>query len=122
MTTITLEVPDELAGKLDLLRGRLPGILPELLDLLAPDNGKTVPSLRYQVFTEMIDFLASGPTPEQIVEHKVSPQVQERLSELLEKNREDSLSDDENAELDSYELVDHVMSLLKIRARMSANA
>jgi hypothetical protein len=38
MTTITLEVPDELAGKLDVLRDRLPDLLSEVLMLLAPNH------------------------------------------------------------------------------------
>lgn len=117
MTSITLEVPDDLAARLDQLRDRLPDLLPEVLTLLASDNGRTtVPSMRYRVFEEMIDFLASSPTSEQIIAHKVSARAQERLAELLEKNREEGLSEAENAELDVYEQVDYVMSLLKARA------
>ena len=121
MTTITLEVPDELAAALNQLRDRLPDLLPEVLTLLSADNGTTiVPSMRYRVFEEMIDFLASGPTPEQIAAYKISTNAQERLAELLEKNREEGLSEVENAELDVYEQVDYVMSLLMARARLAA--
>lgn len=69
------------------------------------------------VFEEMIDFLASGPTPEQIVAFKISPTAQGRLDELLDKNREDGLTDDELAELNGYEQVHFVLLLLKARAR-----
>ena len=70
----------------------------------------------------MIDFLVKGPTTEQIIAHKVSAPVQERLAELLEKNREEELSEAENAELDAFEHIDHFMSLLKARARCIARA
>src|SRR6185295_12099961 len=50
-----------------------------------------------QVFDEMIGFLASGPTREQIVAYKISDAAQTRLRELLDKNREDGLSEDESA-------------------------
>ncbi len=86
--------------------------------LSASDSGtRIVPSLRHRVFEEMLDFLASGPSSEQIIAHKVSPPVQERLRELLDKNREEGLNEAEDAELDAFEFADNFMSLLKIRAR-----
>src|SRR4029077_8772402 len=89
MTSITLEVPDELAARLDQLRDRLPDLLSEALMLSASGNGTTTASsLRYPVLEEMIDFLCSGPTLEQIINYKVSARTQERLAELLDKNRE----------------------------------
>ncbi len=69
------------------------------------------------VFNEMIEFLAGGPTPQQIVAFKVSPATQARLDDLLDKNREDGLSEDEAAELDAYGQVNFVLLLLKARAR-----
>jgi hypothetical protein len=117
MTTITVEVPDHLATKIDAMRDRLPDLLSEVLMLSAPDNGtKAVPSMRYQVFEEMIEFLATGPTTEQIIAHKVSVHTQDRLRELLDKNREEGLTEAENAELDAFEFVDDLMSLIKARA------
>ncbi|HLG18117.1 MAG TPA: hypothetical protein VJH03_26990 [Blastocatellia bacterium] len=124
MTTITLEVPDELAARLDRLGDRLPDLFPELLDLLSWQKGATVPSLaehslRHPVFDEIIDFLASGPTREQIIAFKASEAAQRRLAELLDKNREEGLTEAESAELDVYEQVDHVMSSLKARALLA---
>ena len=124
MTAITLELPDELAAKLNRLGDRLPDLFPEVLELLSWEKGATVPSLAehslgYQVFEEIIDFLASGPTREQIIEFKASAASQRRLAELLEKNREEALTEAESAELDVYEQVDYVMSLLKARALLA---
>ena len=117
MVTITLEVPDGLAAKIDQFRDRLPELLSEVLMLAAPYNRtKAVPSMRYQFVEEMIDFLATGPTTEQIIAHKVSDHSQDRLRELLDKNREEGLTEAENAELDAFEFVDDLMSLIKARA------
>ena len=123
MTTVTVEVPDHLATKIDAMRDRLPDLLSEAMMLSASDSGtSTATSLRYPVLEEMIDFLCSSPTLEQIISFKVSARAQERLAELLDQNREEGLSVVENAELDAYEHVDYVMSLLKARARLAARA
>ena len=74
--------------------------------------------MTYPAFKEMMDFLVSGPAPEQIVAFKISPATQDRLEELLDKNREDSLTDDETTELDVYEQVNHLLILLKAHARL----
>ena len=119
MSTITLEVSDELAARLMPLRDQLPRLLAMALDLLPAGLplAASAAEAAHPAFREMIDFLASGPTPEQIVGFKISPAVQARLEELLDKNREDGLTDDQAAELDVYEQVNHVLVLLKARAR-----
>ena len=119
MTTITLEVPDELAARLMPLRERLPELLSMTLELFPAELPLAMPTSEtiHPAFEEMIDFLAGGPTPEQIAGFKVSPATQARLEELLDKNREDGLTDDEAAELDVYEQINFVLLLLKARAR-----
>ncbi len=59
---------------------------------------------------EMLDFLAGGPTPEQIIAFKLSPATQARLEELLDKNREAELTNEETAELDVYKQITLPMS------------
>ncbi|HEY9703118.1 MAG TPA: hypothetical protein V6C58_11765 [Allocoleopsis sp.] len=68
------------------------------------------------IYQEVIDFLITSPTPEEITNFKVSSSGQERLQILLEKNRESLLTSEEMAELDIYEQLEHLMILLKIRA------
>jgi hypothetical protein len=121
MTTITLEVPDELAARLQPLRDRLPELLTQVLDSWPVEKTLKVTgsAVTYPVFQEIISFLASGPTPEQIILHQASPTMQERLGELLDKNREAELTEAESAELDAFELVNDVMILLKARARLA---
>lgn len=66
---------------------------------------------------EALDFLASSPTPEQIIAFSPSEALQERSRYLLERNRDSTLTDDERAELDELARLNHFMSMLKIRAR-----
>lgn len=69
------------------------------------------------LFDEILDFLASTPTPEQIITFEPPEKLQKRLSELLEKNRHDELSDDDEAELDEFLRMNRFISRLKLRAR-----
>jgi len=121
MTTITLQVPDDLAARLSPMRDQLPRLLAAALDLF-PDLPLAVPSsdIVHPAFAEMIDFLASSPTPAQISAFKISPAAQARLEDLLDQNREDHLTADETAELDVYSQVNHILLLLKARARTAS--
>lgn len=69
------------------------------------------------VFAEIVEFLSSYPTADQILAFKISPQSQTRLAELLEKNREEGLTGGEKAELDWYEHIHDIMTRLKAQAR-----
>jgi hypothetical protein len=69
------------------------------------------------LFDEVLDLLASTPTPEQIIEFSPSEALQQRAHDLLEKNREEGLSAEEQAELEEFSRLNHFMSMLKIRAR-----
>ena len=119
MTTITLEVPDNLAARIRTLGEDLTDLLFSALESHPSD--KAAPALKmaatHPVYREMMDFLASSPTSKQIAAFKVSPSAQERVEELLGKNRESSLTDEEAVELDVYELIEHSMIRLKAQAR-----
>jgi hypothetical protein len=122
MTTITLEVPDELAAQVAALRGRLPDLLARALKSEPVEkkdraDGAEAPAPLYR---EVIDFLATNPSPEQIIAFKISPAAQERLEELLDKNREEGLTADEAAELDAYLQARDLMVFLKANARPDA--
>lgn len=69
------------------------------------------------VFAEVYEFLVSKPTPEQIVAFHTSESTQQRVRELLDANRDDRLTLEEQAELDEFEQVNHFVSMLKIYAR-----
>jgi hypothetical protein len=61
------------------------------------------------------------PTPQDIIAFKVSSEAQDRLSALLDKNCEGTLTEAEVAELDVYEQLEHLMILMKARALASVD-
>ncbi len=65
---------------------------------------------------EVLDFLVTGPTPEQIIAFHASEQAQEQLRLLLERNRNGTLTERERAELEEMSRVDHFFTLIKARA------
>ena len=111
MTTITLEVPDELAIRLHPLRKRLT----DFLTSLVKDSFHAPPSSHPA--DEMLNFLISRPAPADILLFKSSPEAQARLEELLDKNREESLNETEQLELDKYLQMNNFFILLKAHAR-----
>lgn len=121
MTAITLDLPDELAARLERLRPLLPQLLQRILGMRptsAPPaiaDARPVPS----VYGEMLDLLARSPSPQEIASFKVSAPTQARLDDLLDKNREGALLPEESAELDTFQQVNHLLSMLKVRARKS---
>lgn len=121
MTTIALEVPDDVAAQFRADPSRLPALIREAVaeKLALPSNGATTFSPVYQ---EFIDFLASGPTLEQMVGFKLSEATQERVEDLLDKNRENELTPEEKAELDRYFQYRHIMILLKAGARRAIDS
>ncbi len=69
------------------------------------------------LFDEVIDFLVSGPTPEQIIAFGPSEVLQERMRYLLDGNGRGVLTAEERVELEEFSRLNHFMSMLKIRAR-----
>jgi hypothetical protein len=67
---------------------------------------------------EVLDFLLSQPTPEQVINLRASEAAQERLRYLLDGNRNNTLKDAERAELEAYIQLDSVVTRLKVRARL----
>ncbi|MBX3055157.1 MAG: hypothetical protein KF770_01675 [Anaerolineae bacterium] len=68
-------------------------------------------------YLDVIDFLAKEPKPDEIAAIQASPVLQARIADLLAKNRTGTLSSQEAAELDRYEQLDYLMTLVKARAR-----
>lgn len=66
---------------------------------------------------EVLDFLLSAPTPEEVIALRPSAAAQERLRYLLDGNRATSLTDAERTELEAYLQLEHFVRRLKIRAR-----
>ncbi len=68
------------------------------------------------IFEELAELLA-GMNPERVLAFRTSSKAQERLEDLLWKNKEGKhLTNDEKEELENFMLVEHIVSLAKARA------
>ena len=65
---------------------------------------------------EIARFLAAGPTPEQIIAFRPSPEATERAYTLIATEREGTMTAAEHAELESYVTLEHMMRLVKVEA------
>ena len=73
----------------------------------------------HRTVTDVItDFLASAPSLEDMAAYRLPPDLQERAHHLLKKNRDGSLSDAEQAEMNEFRQIDHLLTLLKAKARL----
>ena len=67
-------------------------------------------------YDEFVDFITSLPALESIIDYTMSAAAQARINELLDANRNRRLTDAEEAELDEYERLEHMIRRAKIRA------
>ena len=65
---------------------------------------------------EVMAFLLSSPTPQQIIDFRASATAQQRLRYLLDANRNDALTPEEAAELAEASQVNTFMMTLKAEA------
>ncbi len=72
--------------------------------------------LKTQAATEIAQVLANHPTPEQIVAFHPSSEVAEQAYELIQTEREGSLTEEERQELESYFVIEYLMELVKLEA------
>ena len=70
-----------------------------------------------KAYEEIINFIASGITTENVATFQASPETIARVSDLVFREKTVGLSDEEASELNSYMLLEHLMRLAKIRAR-----
>lgn len=69
-------------------------------------------------YLEIIDFIAAGTTPDAVAQFRPSPEAQQRIAQLIERNKEDALSLDEKAELDHFMELEHILRMAKAKARL----
>lgn len=64
------------------------------------------------------DFLASAPSLEELAAYRLPDAQQARAHELLDKKRNGSLTDTEADELAAFRQIDHLLTLVKAKARL----
>ncbi len=71
-----------------------------------------------RAYEEVIDFLAGGTTPNNLIAFRPSPASRERVEELIRRSKTAELSPDEASELEHYLQLEHLMRLAKARAQL----
>lgn len=70
-----------------------------------------------KAYEEVIEFIAAGTSPQNVVAFRPSRSARERVAELIQREKTATLSTDEKSELDHYLQLEHLMRLAKARAR-----
>ncbi|MFL5342895.1 MAG: hypothetical protein ACJ8F7_22400 [Gemmataceae bacterium] len=68
-------------------------------------------------YDEFVDFIVAGTTPQSVIDFRPSDATRAHVADLIRRQKTDSLSPDESAELNHYLNIEHVMRLAKARAR-----
>ena len=67
-------------------------------------------------YDEIVDLFARGASPAEVLAFRPSLETQERVRDLLERNAEDQLTEEEAAELECLGELQHLLQLVRIRA------
>lgn len=112
MAQITIDIPDDLAQRLQQFQSQLTQVLELGLQELETQQ-RSADFLDEQ---DIILLLASQPTPEQILAIRPSPEFQARVSDLLAQSKTGILSAKGEAELERYLTLEHLVRLAKTHA------
>jgi hypothetical protein len=106
---VTIDVPEQLARRLEPEMGRLTEIIEKGLQRRSAGASAN--------WREIITFLAHGPRPEEIVAFRPSEPHRDRSRELLNRNERGTLTRSEEAEMEETGQINFLMMLLKAEAR-----
>ena len=70
------------------------------------------------VYLELVDFVAGGTTPEDIIDFHPSAEAQERLADLIERERRSQVTPAEASELSHFLELEHILRMAKAKARL----
>ncbi|MBY0228789.1 MAG: hypothetical protein K2W96_05870 [Gemmataceae bacterium] len=106
---VTLELPEHLAEEVRRSGKDLPRVLEAGFRYWKAGPG-------FNSLADVLEKLAGLPTPEDVLALHASPELQERIGDLLEKSKEEGLSPDEQREWRQYEYTEHLVCLAKSKA------
>ncbi len=69
-----------------------------------------------QITAEVLEFLATLPTPEEIIALRPSEALQAQISNLVEKNRTQGLTPAEEQVWEQYQYLEHLIRMAKAKA------
>ncbi len=71
-----------------------------------------------RAYDEIVDFIASGPSSQSVVEFRASEATRDRVADLIRREKDEALDSDEISELEHHLQLEHIMRLAKSRARL----
>jgi hypothetical protein len=108
---ITVTIADDLAKRLKPYEAQFPEIVElGLRELRARSDAG------YHGVRSVLEKLAALPSPEEVLDLRPAPPLQERIEALLEKNRTTGFSPDDQREWDHYQDLEHLVRLAKASA------
>lgn len=70
-----------------------------------------------RAYEDIIDFIAAGSSPSKVVAFRPSEASKKRAAELVALEKKGALTVEETSELEHYLQLEHIMRLVKARAR-----
>lgn len=70
-----------------------------------------------KAYEDLVDFIAAGSTPQNVIAFRPSEPALERVRDLVAREKAGNLSPEETSELDHYLQIEHIMRLAKARAK-----
>ena len=111
MMQITLDLSEELVSRLYSIEDKLPQVIELGLRELNASRQDG-----FNGIAEVLEFLATLPTPEEIIALRPSEALQTQISNLLEKHRDRSLTDAEAQMWEQYQYLEHLIRKAKAKA------
>ncbi|WP_319422916.1 hypothetical protein [Pleurocapsa sp. FMAR1] len=108
---ITLDLSEELVSRLNFIEDKLPQVIElGLRELNASSRDG------FNGIAEVLEFLATLPTPEEIIALRPSKALQTQITSLLEKHRDHDLTSAEVQIWEQYQYLEHLMRKAKAKA------
>lgn len=75
-----------------------------------------------KIFEDAAQVLSEAIDPKQLTSSRASKATSQRVELLVQKLKEGEITKAERAELEQYQMLNHIMSLVKARARLSSRS
>ncbi len=75
-----------------------------------------------RAYEEVIEFIAAGSDPRRVADFQPSEAARAQVRDLLRREKDGEITNEERSELDHYVQLEHIMRLAKARARQHLNA
>ena len=75
-----------------------------------------------KAYEEIVDFIAAGTSPQNVIAFRPSEAARQRVWSLVEREKTKSLSQAEASELEHYLQLEHIMRMAKARAQRYAHS